>query len=139
MTVYYGTNSSSFIPANALFDSGLVGGTGNTNITFGPGTSTFVTIIMNQFGNPALTNGGNTAWTYTAGGVQTNFHYLTFTEDTNLATIPIKFAAPPYTLADVGTNFTLSDFNLATNGTYRAAHQHIRRLWRLGVCRRICW
>ena len=49
-----------------------------------------------------------------------DFNYLTFTEDTNLTTIPIKFAMPPYDLTDLGTNFTLSDFEQATNGDYFA-------------------
>ncbi|HEX3857718.1 MAG TPA: LamG-like jellyroll fold domain-containing protein [Verrucomicrobiae bacterium] len=120
MTVYYGTNSGNFTLPNALYDSGLTNGANTVTVNFGPGTSTFVTIIMNQFGNPALTNGGGTAWTYTVGGVQTNFNYLMFTEDTNLTTIPIKFAVPPYTLTETGTNYTLSDFELATNGDYRA-------------------
>ena len=123
MTVYYGTNSGNFttnLPNPfLLFDTGFVSGTGTINVNFGPGTSTFVTVIMNQFGNPAGANG--TAWTYTAGGIQTNFNYLTFTEDTNLATIPIKFAVPPFVLNDQGTNYTLSDFDLATNGTYLAS------------------
>ncbi len=118
MTVYYGTDSSSFTTNNALYNSGLVSGTATINVNFGPGTSTYVTIIMNQFGNPAGLNG--TAWTYTAGGVETNYNYLTFTEDTTLATTPIKFAIPPYTLTDFGTNYSLSDFELATNGDYLA-------------------
>jgi subtilisin-like proprotein convertase family protein len=116
MTVYYGTNSSDFTTANALFNSGFVSYTGTITVNFGPGSSTYVTIIMNQFGNP---NGG-TAWTYTAGGVETNYNYLAFTEDTNLATIPIKFAIPPFNLADFGTNYILCDFELATNGDYFA-------------------
>jgi subtilisin-like proprotein convertase family protein len=116
MTVYYGTNSSDFTTANALFNSGFVPNTGTITVNFGPGPSTYVTIIMNQFGNP---NSG-TAWTYTAGGVETNYNYLAFTEDTNLATIPIKFAIPPFNLADFGTNYILSDFELATNGDYFA-------------------
>jgi glucuronoarabinoxylan endo-1,4-beta-xylanase len=118
MTVYYGT---SITPANLILDTGLTNNpTGPTTVTtsFGPGTSTYVTIVMNQFGN---TNGmGGDAWTYTVGGVETNYNYLTFTEDTNLATIPIKFAIPPYTLTDYGTNYILSDFELATSGDYFA-------------------
>ena len=118
MTVYYGTNSGSFTLPNALYNSGFVSGIGTITVNFGPGTSTYLTVIMNQFGNPAGANG--TAWTYTAGGVETNYNYLAFTEDTNLATIPIKFALPPFDLADFGTNYTLSDFELATNGDYLA-------------------
>jgi subtilisin-like proprotein convertase family protein len=123
MTIYYGTNIS---PPNLIFDSGFTNNPGtstntvqkNFTVTFGPGTSTFVTIIMNQFGN---TNGaGGDAWTYTAGGIQTNYNYAIFTEDTNLTQTPIKFAVPPFDMAGFGTNFTLSDFELATNGDYFA-------------------
>jgi subtilisin-like proprotein convertase family protein len=120
MTVYYGTNSVDFVTNGpfCLFNSGSVSGTGTTNIIFGPGTSTFLTVIMNQFGNPAGANG--TAWTYTAGGIETNYNYLMFTEDTNLTTVPIKFAVPPFVFTASGTNYDLSDFDLATNGDYIA-------------------
>jgi subtilisin-like proprotein convertase family protein len=111
MTVYYSTN---IIPANLLRDTGLTNGTGTFTVNFGPGASTYVTIIMNQNGN--TNGGGGDAWTYSAGGVQTNFNYLMFTEDTNLTTTPIKFAVPPFTVTAQGTNYTLSDFELATNG-----------------------
>jgi subtilisin-like proprotein convertase family protein len=119
MTVYYGTN---IIPANRILDTGftnnpsLGGGAQNTSpvtitVNFPPAgvlaNSTYLTIIMNQFGN---TN-GQTAWTYTAGGLNTNIYYLAFTENTNLTTTPIKFAVPPFVpgtsvTATVVTNVT---------------------------------
>ena len=73
---------------------------------------------MNQFG--AYNGGGpnSTAWTYTAGAQVTNYEYLMFTEDTNLATLPIKYAVPPFSFAEVASNYTLSNFELATNGNY---------------------
>ena len=118
MTIYYGTNSATFNTnsgnPNLLFNSGLVSGSSNVTVNFGPGASTFITIVMNQFGN---TNGG-TAWTYSINGTIPVFNYLTFTEDTNLTTVPIKFAIPPFDLRDEGTNFVLSDIDLATNGDY---------------------
>ena len=101
MTVYYGTN---VIPANLVFDTGLTNnalpGPGlnprTINVTYPPPAvapfSTFLTIVMNQF---ATTN-RSTAWTYNAGGLRTNYFYLTFTEDTNLTTTPIKFGPPPF-------------------------------------------
>ncbi len=120
MTVYYGTNAATFNNASGalLFDSGLVSNSGSTNIIFGPGTFTDITIIMNQFTNPA--GAGGTKWTYTAGGIQTNYNYLMFTEDTNLTTVPIKYALPPFAFTAMGTNYSLSDFDLATNGDYLA-------------------
>lgn len=117
MTVYYGTNAP-FDPATAIFDTGLVSNSGSTNLLYGPGTFTDVTIIMNQLTNSA--GAGGTRWTYTVGGVQTNYNYLMFTEDTNLTAVPIKFAIPPFNYTATGTNYALSDFDLATNGNYLA-------------------
>ena len=50
MVVYYGTNNFTA----PIFDTGMTNGSNTVSVSFGPGTSTFVTIIMNQFGN---TNG----------------------------------------------------------------------------------
>ena len=77
-----------------------------------------ITIIMNQFGNPFADSGD--AWTYTAGAAITNYEYLMFTDNTNLTDLPIKFAAPPFNFIEQATNFTLSDFDLSTNGDYLA-------------------
>ncbi|HEY5232223.1 MAG TPA: S8 family serine peptidase [Verrucomicrobiae bacterium] len=114
MTIYDTTNN--FTPANLIFDTGMVSGTGQTNL---PYTTAFgaLTIIMNQFGN---TNGaGGDAWTYTAGGVATNYAYLTFTEDTNLTTTPIKFAVPPFVPAiTTPTNILTDGFEQTSAGDY---------------------
>ena len=98
MTVYDNTNGN-YGPANLLFDTGMTNGTGQVNLAFT--TTSGLAIIMNQFGNTNGVNGD--AWTYTAGGVTTNFYYLTFTDDTNITTppipspmIPIKFAPTPF-------------------------------------------
>ncbi|MGD0251350.1 MAG: S8 family serine peptidase [Verrucomicrobiota bacterium] len=108
MTVYYeGNVITNFTTSNA----------GQFNINYGPGSSTFVTIIMNQSGNPQT----NTAWEYTASGSQTNYLYLAFTEDTNLTTTPIKFAPPPFVPSFFSTNFILSDFETAAPGDYAAS------------------
>ena len=63
----------------------MMAGITNFTVTFGPGASTFVTFIVNQFGN---TNGGSDAWTYTINGTFPSYNYLTFTEDTNLMCPP---------------------------------------------------
>ena len=83
-------------------------------IPYGPGASTNITIVMNKGNN----DNTNTAWTYTPRVVSQDFTYLTFTDDTNLTEIPIKFALPPYDAQNFGTNFILNDFELATNGLY---------------------
>ena len=94
MTVYDTTNN--FTTNNLIFDTGMVSGSGQTNLAFTT-TSGYLTIIMNQFGN---TNGANgDQWTYTAGGVVTNFYYLVLTENTNQTTTPIKFAPTPFVYA----------------------------------------
>jgi subtilisin-like proprotein convertase family protein len=83
MDVYYqGTN---------IFSTGLVNYQGSTNLTFGPGISTQIEVVMDATNHP-----DSTYWTYTIGGVQTNYLYLTFTDDTNLTTTPIKYAIPPF-------------------------------------------
>ena len=131
MTVYYGTT---IVPANLLLDTGMTnnpplggGGAQNTapvtvSVTFPPpnatGPSTFITIIMNQFGNPASTNGGLDAWTYTYSDFRTNFYYLTFTENTNYTTTPIKFAPTPFVPSVVPFTNSLDDFESATPGDY---------------------
>ncbi len=83
---------SVFYQGAKIFDSGLISNSGTFNISYGPGTSTDLTIIMNEFTNSAPT----TTWNYTIHSIQTNYYYLTLTDDTNLATTPIKFAPPPF-------------------------------------------
>jgi subtilisin-like proprotein convertase family protein len=118
MTVYYGTNPATFnnTSGDLLLDTGFISGSGTTNVTFGPGTSTAITIVMNQFGNPD-TNGAD-AWTYDINGIEPDYNFLTFTEDTNLTEVPIKFAIPPFDLRDFGTNYTFGNLDFATNGDY---------------------
>ena len=119
------TRPLSILPRpNLLWDTGFTNnppigpGAQNTlpetiNVSVPPGY-TNITIIMNQFGNPYATVGD--AWIYTAGAAVTNYQYLMFTEDTNLATLPIKYAVPPFGFTAVASNYTLSDFERATNG-----------------------
>jgi subtilisin-like proprotein convertase family protein len=98
-----------------IFHSGFISGSNTFTIPYGPGV-TFLNIIMNQGNNPAT----STLWEYTPRLVSEDFTYLTFTDDTNLTQVPIKFAIPPYDSLDNGTNFALSDFERSTNGDYIA-------------------
>jgi len=108
MTIYY--------ESNQIFDSGMISNNGTFFINYGPGTSTLLTIIMNQNTNPVPT----TKWTYTVHAVETNYLYLTFTEDTNLTTTPIKYAAPPF-LPNTNTSIAFTDnFDADALGTYSA-------------------
>jgi len=99
-----------------IFDSGEVSFTGEFVVPYGPGNSTNLTILM----NPGNNSTSSDQWTYTPFVVSENYTYLTFTSDTNLAPVPIKFAIPPFDLTDEGTNYTLDDINVATNGDYIA-------------------
>src|SRR5262249_20746106 len=96
-----------------IFHSGFIRGAGTFTIPFNLTTGNIIAIVMNQGNNP-----NTTAWEYTPTIVSEDFTYLTFTDNTNLTQIPIKFAIPPYDNGDNGTNFALSDFEQATNGDY---------------------
>ena len=80
-----------------ILDSGFVTTPGPnyvlTNVNYGPGTGTTVTIIMNENGN----SDPGDEWDYLVTTTSPGFIYGTFTEDTNLTAIPIKFAPLPFT------------------------------------------
>ena len=84
-----------------LFDSGPISYTGHAAIPFGPGASTDVVIVMNEGNNTNL----NTLWEYTAAVASPFPAYLVFTENADLAPVPIKFASPPFLPA--GANLDL--------------------------------
>ena len=84
-----------------IWASGLVSFTGETNISFGPGVSTDLVIIMDEGNNTNL----DTLWEYTATVTCPHTAYLVFTENTNQAPVPIKFASTPF--LPTGTNLDL--------------------------------
>jgi subtilisin-like proprotein convertase family protein len=99
MHVYY--------ESNLLMDTGIYSGTGSTNLNYGPGSSTLITIVMNQGNN---TNEPGTAWSYTVGSTTAQYVYATFTENTNETVTPMKFAIPPFTVPNyIGTNAALTN------------------------------
>ncbi|MCX8156876.1 MAG: S8 family serine peptidase [Verrucomicrobiae bacterium] len=83
LRVYYG--------GRLIFDSGFINGTGTLLVDYGPGADTNLMVIMNQ-------ESGNlgTAWIYTPTVMSGRYYYLSFTENTNLTTTPIKFQPPPF-------------------------------------------
>ena len=85
MRVYY--------DGQLLYDSGLVSFNGSTNLAYGPGLSTSFTIVMNEGGNA----NSNTSWFYSVTSTRKLPVYFTFTEETNVASLPIKFAPTPFT------------------------------------------
>ena len=102
MHIYYETN--------LIFDSGLTTNSGTWTVSYGPGTSTEVTIVMNEGGNVDT----NTAWDYTVTSTRADFNYLTFTENTDSTLTPIKFAMPPFT----NPNYIGEDSALAQQSYY---------------------
>jgi len=108
MTVYY--------QGVKIFDSGYISFGGTFIIPYGPGASTLVTIVMNEHTNP----NPSTAWTYTVFARQALYDYLTFTENTNLTTTPIKYAPTPFVPA-LGTNlYYQAEQSLANLSGYSA-------------------
>ncbi len=107
-----------FFGGQHLFHSGFVGGSNTFSIPYGPANppTNALVIVMNQGNNPVST----TAWTYAPFVVTEDFTYLTFTDDTNLTQIPIKYAIPPFDNIDNGTNILLGDFDQAANTNYAA-------------------
>ena len=96
-----------------LWDSGYVSFTGTKTLAYSG--SPIITIIMNPGGN---TNYPTTAWTYTVDASVATYYYLSFTEDTNLTTTPIKFAPPPFVPDTTTTNFFADGFEQAMAGDY---------------------
>ena len=122
MTVYYSTNlSTPALAAQNLITNFFTSGAGQFTVSFPPpgvpATSDYLTIVMNATNHPSATR-----WVFTAGGVETNYFYLRFTEDTNQTTTPIKYALPPFvplvtTYTEVWTDsFELYPDNIYTNG-----------------------
>ncbi len=107
MDVYY--------EGRPIFSSGYRSNAGQFSIPYGPGTATNLVIVMNQGNNPQRTR-----WVYTPAVVSDNYAYLTFTEDTVLAGMPIKFAVPPYDRVSFRTNYSVSDFESSPTGDYSA-------------------
>ncbi len=111
--VYYGTD---LIPANRVFESGLVSHSGEFSVAFGPGDSSVITIVIDK-GRPL------TEWEYTATVTGPAVLYTTFTENTNLTVTPIKFAPPPY------TNVTLNPVTLVPSaGMYYLPEESLGKL-----------
>lgn len=105
-----------------IFDSGLINGSGTFSVNFGPGAATNVDIVMNEPGTNPATNDSD-LWEYSASVITVAINYATFTEDTNLTTLPIKFAVPPFASGPAYTSpvtIMTSGFEGFTNGLYNS-------------------
>lgn len=85
-------------------------------LNYGPGSSTQLTVTMNEFGNTNAT----TQWTYTLSSESEIHNYTVFTENTNLTTTPIKFATPPFASPATNTIVPISTFELVDATDYVA-------------------
>ena len=63
---------------------------------FGPGVSSNVVIIMNEPGSNPGAGTNSDLWNYTVTEITQLTTYAIFTEDTNLTTLPIKFATTAF-------------------------------------------
>ncbi|MGA1235659.1 MAG: S8 family serine peptidase [Limisphaerales bacterium] len=116
LTVYY--------DGQAIFKTGLIGGSRSFTVPFGPGTSTNLMIVVNEGGSTAPSTTA-TRWTYTAEVFTQSEFYTVFTEETNLTTLPVKFATGPFTNSlgsVVGTNRSVyvDGFENYATGIYSA-------------------
>ncbi|MFM2082734.1 MAG: hypothetical protein RL380_1425, partial [Verrucomicrobiota bacterium] len=105
MVVYY--------DGNVIFDSGMTNGTRSFSLDFGPGTATDVVIVMNPGNNTNVT----TAWNYQPTVVTGFENYFIFTENTNSATLPMKFYPPPFRGA-LPMNVFSTNFDTCQFGNY---------------------
>lgn len=124
MRVYY--------EGKLLYDSGLVSLGGGTNISYGPGTSTEFTIVMNQGGNSE----SNTSWFYSVTSTRIEPQYFTFTENTNLTVTPVKFAPTPLTnltVAPEGLSAPVGIFYLPEEPLSRFAGKNPFGQWQLEI------
>jgi alpha-tubulin suppressor-like RCC1 family protein/subtilisin-like proprotein convertase family protein len=86
-----------------LTNTGFINGSGTLNLNYSG--SPIITIVMNPGGN---TNNPTTLWNYTVTSTKPTYYYLTLTDNTNLATIPIKFAPPPF-VPGLNASLTFTD------------------------------
>ena len=98
-----------YYDGGSIFESGLVSGTGQFRVPYGPGSSTDLTIVMNEGDNSDT----NSVWSYTASVISQTYSYLVFTEDTNKTTIPIKFAVLPFNGGETATTIFTNSFELS--------------------------
>ena len=111
LRVYYGNN--------LLWDTGLVSGSGGFSVSYS-GSLSNLTTVMNQAGtNPKATNGDY--WSYSVALQSADVTYAIFSEDTNFATTPIKFAVPPFAAGPAlipPTNILTTSFDLVVPNVY---------------------
>jgi subtilisin-like proprotein convertase family protein len=120
-----------YYEGNRIFDSGMVSLGGVWTIPYGPGTSTKLTIVVNEGNN----YDPETLWDYWFTSTKPDFLCAEFTEDANLTVTPIKFAIPPF------TNALATGSPPGTNGIYFLPEESLEKFkgeiasgdWRLEI------
>jgi subtilisin-like proprotein convertase family protein len=105
-----------YYEGNLIFDSGFTSGSGFTNLTYGPGNSTLITITVNEGNNPDA----GTLWEYVLTSTRREQGYAVFTENTNRTQTPIKFAVPPFGPAATNRVVVSENFESVAVGVYDA-------------------
>lgn len=124
MAVYQGTQ--------LIMDTGYISGSGSTNIAFGPGDTTLITLVMNPGDNPAP----DTAWDYTVTYSTAEHVYAVVTGDTNKTLTPIAVASPPFTNANyIGPDPALEGgiFYMPEGSLSSFVGENARGIWQLEV------
>jgi len=104
-----------------IYNTGLTNGSRSFAVSYGPGNDTEIVIVVNEGGGDQP----STQWRYDAEVVSRREFYTVFTEQTNLANLPIKFASGPFTNsagALIGTNrqVYIDGFESYSTGVYSA-------------------
>ncbi len=141
----------------AIYDEGANGKFDPTEFLISPPLSLAKAQVSINGGTPTDLFGNNTAWqtqtiSFTATqssttlqiqgiepgmlldapsvvSVTTNYSYLVFTENTNLTTTPIKFAAFPLIPSTSSTNVAASGFDSAAPGDYTTTFNDGTNMW----------
>lgn len=82
-----------------IFNSGMTSGSGTWLVSYGFDPTGLLTVVLNEGDNYDT----NTAWYYEVTTTRPGMILTTFTESTNLASSPIKFAVPPFTNVTAST------------------------------------
>jgi hypothetical protein len=85
-----------FYETNVIFDTGLASGSADVLLPYGPGESTYITVVMNEGDN----SDPNTAWEYIISASHPDFGFFTYTDDA--AAPPVKFVLPPFDVTPAG-------------------------------------
>ena len=115
-----------------LMDTGDVSWSGSTNLAFGPGNTTLITLVMNPGDNPEP----DTAWDYTVTYSRAEYVYAVFTQDISKTLTPIASAEPPFTNATyIGSDPAYAEgiFYLPEGDLNLMAGEDIAGAWQLEI------